>query len=286
MPTEPNLDNELISDQVKKLMEKNAVTKRHQANQLSEILGLSFSHAHRKMKGESPWTIAQIQEVARHFGEPASTLFVDKPVPAEDEKVLLQEALLIIDTPNKIRCKVHLSGRINERNKSDYVASFQNDEWRIYPYDQALDLNDLYAVNVIEIHPRASTAAVRIAIVDDDPASANNLCEYLSSNGFIATAYYDFASFKDACKKISGKFDAYIIDWWVGEKTAEQCIGEIRESDTKQAPIILLTGELKTGKANESEINHVMRKYNVTCVEKPARLSFLLGNIEKELRLQ
>jgi hypothetical protein len=45
----------------------------------------------------------------------------------------------------------------------------------------------------------------------------------------------------------------------------------------------VLTGELTTGKASESEISQVIRDYDVTCFEKPARLGILVADLSKRL---
>ncbi len=284
MQKEPYFDDQLVSTQIRNLMEKNGITKRHQVNQLSQILKLSFSHAHRKMKGESPWTLFQINEVARHFGESANTL-VDISVSSDVEQRPLQEALLVLDSPKELKCLMRLGEKITDRNQSEYVASYVNGEWRLFLIESAPKLADLFTVDLIKILPKTSSNEAQIAVVDDALDSANNLSDYLSANGFKAQAFYATASFKEAYKQNINAIDALVIDWWLGSETAEQAIREIRELSTKQIPIFLLTGELKTGRANEGDINRVMRTYNVTCVEKPVRMSLLAGNLEKELRL-
>jgi DNA-binding response OmpR family regulator len=78
-------------------------------------------------------------------------------------------------------------------------------------------------------------------------------------------------------------FDAVVIDWLFGAHTSAGAIRAVRESDNPDAPVFVLTGELTTGKASESEISQVIRDYNVACFEKPARLAILVADLSKRL---
>ncbi|VTR27359.1 BetR domain [Serratia fonticola] len=66
-------DSQSIAGKVRELFLQHGIGKRQHAKELSRILDLSFSHAHRKLKGQSPWTLEQINSVALALGEtPAS----------------------------------------------------------------------------------------------------------------------------------------------------------------------------------------------------------------------
>src|ERR1700737_232683 len=60
-------------------------------------------------------------------------------------------------------------------------------------------------------------------------------------------------------------------------------IRAVRASENPDAPIFVLTGELLTGKASESEISEVIRQFDVACYEKPARLAILVADLSKRL---
>lgn len=286
MYTEQNFNVELVADRVRELMEENGISKRNQVSQLSQILGLSFSQAHRKMKGQSPWTLTQIKDVAASFGAAASTL-IDAPAQNGSDQLQLglpQECMLVIESPTQLQCLARIGQKITSRKKSAYVASNANDQWRIYPAENAPSTSELFSVDLIEISPQTSTTEAHIAVVDDESGSADTLCDYLNENGFRACTFYNIASFKSEYQKNVNGFDAFVIDWWLGGETAEQCIREIREMETSHIPIILLTGELKSGKASEDDIGRLMRQCDITCLEKPIRLSLLVENLAKELR--
>ena len=68
-----------------------------------------------------------------------------------------------------------------------------------------------------------------------------------------------------------------------GNQTSATAIRAVRASENPDAPIFVLTGELLTGKASESEISDVIRNYDVACYEKPARMAILVADLSKRL---
>jgi DNA-binding response OmpR family regulator len=143
-------------------------------------------------------------------------------------------------------------------------------------------LHAAFDVHKIEILPRrADVEKPVIAVVDDDRASADNLHDYLEQSGFTASAFYGLDAFADALQ--SQVFDAVVIDWLFGSHTSAGAIRAVRASDNPDAPVFVLTGELTTGKASESEISEIIRDYNVACFEKPARLAILVADLSKRL---
>jgi DNA-binding response OmpR family regulator len=134
----------------------------------------------------------------------------------------------------------------------------------------------------IEIHPRRGEAGQpTVAVVDVDRAAAEALVDYLSQNGFAALAYDRIEAFADALQ--TQTFDAVITDWLFEGHTAAAAIEAVRRSARPDAPIFLLTGDLLTGKASESEISEVIRRFDVACYEKPARLAILVADLSKRL---
>ena len=103
----------------------------------------------------------------------------------------------------------------------------------------------------------------------------------LVQNGFEAIAYDRLAAFAEALH--TQTFDAVVTDWLFEEHTAAAMIEAVRRSAQPDAPIFLLTGDLLTGKASESEISEVIRRFDVACYEKPARLAILVADLSKRL---
>ncbi len=279
MEDESSADFAQIASRVREMMERHGISKRKQASELRRILDLGFSQSHRKISGTSPWTLPQIKKVATHFGEPLHTLidtFMDTD--SAPAKGLAHEAVLTLGK-EELSCEVWIGNEFIGGKTPPFVAVRQNDQWRIYRYEQAPDTQK-FRVELIQIRHTESEKPV-IAVVEDDRDSADTLCEYLNEQGFQSIPYYTAEKFRESLQQRA--FDGFVVDWILGKTTAGALIEEIRTSENSQAPIILLTGELQTGKVDESDIARVMRQLDVVCLEKPARLPLLVAELEKKL---
>jgi CheY-like chemotaxis protein len=262
-------------------MARHGIGKRQQTTELCRILDLSFSQGHRKLRGNSPWTLAQISKVAEAFGEPAAQLFGAQLLDPGIVGAKALEALLCVSAI-ELPCVAWVGAPVEPGSRPDFVAYEYNGQWRVARHDGAVYQN-AREVHKIEIYPRRTESdQPLIAVVDDDQASADNLRDYLRHNGYSAQALYGLAAFGEALQQ--QVFDGVVIDWLFGNQTAAEAIRAVRSSENPDAPILVLTGELLTGKASESEISQIVRQYNVACYEKPARMAILIADLSKRLR--
>jgi DNA-binding response OmpR family regulator len=113
------------------------------------------------------------------------------------------------------------------------------------------------------------------------------LTEFLVEVGFHVETFYDLETMIQEVSErqsIGGKlYDAYIVDWLVGRVTSEKLIQLVRSNEIKQTPIFLLTGELMTGRALESDVVKAIIKYGVSLHEKPSRLPVIAAELKKIL---
>ncbi|KIG03633.1 response regulator receiver protein [Caballeronia concitans] len=281
MVTETSSSESLaVAERVRELMSRHGIGKRQQTAELCRILDLSFSQGHRKLRGNSPWTIAQIRRVADAFDEPALKLFDAIDTRPDDTEGIPHDAVLKLGSV-EIPCTAWIGNSLDAGTRPDFIAQKLNARWVVTRHEGVL-LQEGCDVHKIEILPRRTdTEKPIIAVVDDDHASADNLHDYLEMTGFTAMAFYGLDAFLDALQ--SQVFDAVVIDWLFGTHTSAGAIQAVRESDNPDAPVFVLTGELTTGKASESEISQIIRDYNVTCFEKPARLGILVADLSKRL---
>lgn len=268
-----------VALRVRQLMDKHGVPKRSQASVLSRILDLSFSAASRKMKGQLPWDLKQLGAVAGYFGEAASVLLTP-----EDESAgsLAVEGMLMV-SPRALPCIIHMGDEAAGPSPLDLVALEIGGAWRAYPAEIAPP-GKARSVFSLEVRPLTAQAEKpMIAVVDDDTDTneADNVCEYLNGHGLQAQAFYDLATFREQLKNTA--YDAFVLDWLVNNETVEEVIGEIRRSDNGSAPIFLLTGQLRTGKAHVDEIAFVIQRFGCKWIEKPIRMPILLSEITHEL---
>lgn len=281
MTTEATLADSLaVADRVRALMVRHGIGKRQQTTELCRILDLSFSQGHRKLRGSSPWTLAQIRKVAEAFGEPPTQLFAAQESENSAGGTQPREATLNMggfEGP----CIAWIGEPLGPYERAEFVAYGEGERWRIVRCEGSPGAH-AHEVLKIEIHPRRGEAQrATVAVVDADRAAAAALCDYLSQNGFAPTGYDELAAFADALQ--TQTFDAVITDWRFGERTAASAIEAVRRSPRPDAPIFLLTGDLLTGKASEAQISEAIRRFDVACYEKPARLAILVADLSKRL---
>ncbi|TKC92651.1 response regulator [Trinickia terrae] len=273
-------DSLAVAERVRELMSRHGIGKRQQTTELCRILDLSFSQGHRKLRGNSPWTLSQIKKVAEAFGEPAAQLFGAQTLDPGMVGANAQEAVFCVGAV-EMACTAWIGAPIEAGSRPEFIAYSKQGQWRVVRHDGALYQN-AFEVHKIEVYPRrGETDKPSVAVVDDDQASADNLRDYLEQSGFSATALYGLQAFNDALQ--TQVFDAVVIDWLFGGQTSAEAIRNVRASENPDAPIFVLTGELLTGKASESEISEVIRRFDVACYEKPARLAILVADLTKRL---
>ncbi|WP_028224035.1 helix-turn-helix domain-containing protein [Paraburkholderia ferrariae] len=274
-------DSVTVAERVRELMSRHGIGKRQQTTELCRILNLSFSQGHRKLRGNSPWTLAQIKKVAQAFDEPAGQLFGAQLLDPGMVGASAQEALLCVSAA-ELPCTAWIGVPLEAGSRPEFVAYEKQGQWRVVRPEASLFYQNAREVHKIEIYPRRAEAdKPLIAVVDDDRASADNLRDYLEHSGYAAQALYGIAAFEEALDH--QVFDGVVIDWLFGSQTAADAIRRVRASENPDAPIFVLTGELLTGKASESEISEVVRHYNVACYEKPARMAILVADLSKRL---
>jgi CheY-like chemotaxis protein len=273
-------DSIAVAERVRELMSRHGIGKRQQTTELCRILDLSFSQGHRKLRGNSPWTLSQIKKVAEVFGEPAAQLFGAQSLDPGMVGAIAQEAVFSVGAV-ELACTAWVGAALEPGSRPEFIAYSKQGQWRVTRHDGAL-YQSAYEVHKIEIYPRRGEVdKPLIAVVDDDHASADNLRDYLERSGFAAVAIYGLAAFQDQLQ--TQVFDGVVIDWLFGNQTSAAAIRAVRASENPDAPLFVLTGELLTGKASESEISEIIRNYNVACYEKPARMAILVADLSKRL---
>jgi len=285
-PDRESIDWTSVANQVRDIMLRHGVGKRSQATELSRLLGISFSAASRKMKGQLPWTLSQLKEVADHYGE-SSPLLLD----TLQQPTCSVTATLVVGF-RRFACQAWIGGpmppthtprrpapRGTDTAVGEFVALEQNGQWFVYELGDA-PAGRRHPVDRLVLPSRCTEPDKPVvAVLDDAAAIADSICEYLIDQGFDAKPYYDSAGFVRALE--AGDFDAYILDWSLGPDTAAEPIARIRASENACAPIILLTGR---GQENEAEIASVVDKFAVLYAEKPLKLAILLAQLTRALQ--
>lgn len=274
---QPDNSNSIV-EAVKVLMLRNGVSERQQSRKLAEILNLSYSQAHRKLNGGVDWTINQLRIVAENFGEDLSAIGLGGD-DAEDS-VAYRATVSLGQERIEYPCLVWVGEQLGANAKVDFVALRDGDVWNVVEAARCPEKGLRFRVNKLELVVK-QPAAPTIAIIDDEQGFADNLCEYLNDSGFQAFAFYNPVSLERAMEERT--FDGYIVDWILGERTAEELIRKIRKSTSQDIPVYLLTGEVITGRVDESEAARVIKQFGVQWKEKPIRMATFAAELQKTL---
>jgi CheY-like chemotaxis protein len=216
-------------------MAKKGVAPRQRAASLSQILGISFSAAHRKLSGESKLDVEALKTIARHYEVPVGT-FLD-----ESEETPGTAAVWAIGG-KMLPCTAWLGDPLPETGRGpDFVGVRVNGEWRIVEASRAGG-EKRYAVNRMEMSFEAPPT-FSIAIVDDEAAFCESLAEYFETQDMSATAFSDPELFIAALERET--FDGFVVDWNLGAYNGQDLMRAIRDSSSQSAPLILLTGMLQ-----------------------------------------
>ena len=282
-----------IAERVSTLLQAKGIPTRQQAAFLAELCALSFSQARRKLRG-AMWTFTEIQTIAQRFEVSIDQWFLAKDAPHPEVDVAgddsrsphlppLQDAQMLLG-PHRVRCQVRLGPQCFATPEADALLTGQfAGEWLVGTPD-SLTLPDaegpLFYANRVELQPAATRQRIRIAILDDDGGVSGTLCDWFNAAGYEAQA---FTTSEQLIATGLGTFAAYVVDFMLSVGDSSQAtIRAIRQS-RPEAPIVLLTGKLRSGLASEADLTTLLRTANVLFFEKPVRPSVIAATIETQL---
>ena len=223
------------------------------------------------------WSLRDIQQVYHHFGEDFICYSRDLSSPGVESSPGNVSDATISMPPRSVKCQVVLDGKLtNQVDEHQWVAYRKDGGLFVSERVDAPKDEVLFKVSKVElalIHNNALT----VAICDDNKDLADSLGDFLRDYGFSPSVFYTAT---DVEKAISDKvFDAFVLDWSIGNQTSESLIRLIRLAKSSTVPIFLITGNLNQGLSTETEIAEVVRNYRILPRDKPIRPSILAAEI-------
>lgn len=250
------------------LLKRHGIPQHKHSTTIRDVLGLSYSQAHRKINGDSPWNPEELELLGRHFGDTFASLVL--AAVEADQRVTAQLVL------GKTVAMAYLwpGERISNVPDGTLVAVPVNSEWLICPVNDAVRENcHLIKRMLIEQPPEQVT---RVAVLDDVEELATTLSTSFSETGIKSNPFFTVESLRSRIRD----YDAFVLDWLVGEETAKELIADIRKAKP-DAPIAVLTGQIGTGLASESEVAALMASHKILFFEKPVRFSIINAAISQ-----
>lgn len=267
---------ELLGAQLlQSLMARHQVPDRQRSNWIERILGLSYHAAHRRVHGLLPITIEELAKVANHFGETVA----DAVLAFDAEKA--KPAIFVVGGFQE-PCKVWIGDSASTSNQTSLIAQEEPSGWVVKPATN-IAASDLppFSVKRMVFEPQSTQPFRRVAVVDDSLEIAESVGAYLRGVGFATSTYLAFEPLMDALSIES--FDAYIVDWLIGPGTARALLAQIRAKDP-HCPIIVLTGQARSGQANVGDLASALATYQATFYEKPAQTPIIGATLFEAFR--
>ncbi len=265
-----------LGEIIAKALAMKGIPKQKHISHTSRVLDITTAAAQKKMTGASNWEVSQLIKVIESIDMKMSEFF-----DIYNYSVNEVHAATWYDGKANIKCKIYLS-TANSNEPTEYSALKINDEWVVFHTDDIKDevlFESKRNIDIIQLYPQKQNIKKhRIAILDDEKNIVDSLQEIIANKEYLVDAFYDITSLEDSVKH--HPYDAYILDWVVGTKTVFNTIKVIRNSENKNAMILVLTGQL-LGIA-DSEIASAINDYDITGpYEKPIKASVIKSLINK-----
>jgi ActR/RegA family two-component response regulator len=256
---------------VRALMDRHGLPKYRQSAWLADAMGLSYSQAHRRMTGASPWTLEDLAKVAGLFGESLA-----------DVVAATHTGSAVLGTLNvgatAVPCSIWLGDPVDRQSAGPVVAIRTSAGWSAVAASEATE-SIVYRIEKIEARPADATRKV-IAVLDDDEDLTNSICAHFEASGYDARPFYKIADL--LASAMAQNYDGYVIDWIVGETSVLKLIASLRDKNVK-SPIVVLTGQVIAGVVEEVDIAEAVKRYDLTFSEKPVRTSILEATLARAL---
>lgn len=255
-------DESLAARLLRVLFERHGVPKHKQSAVVCEVLGLSYSQGYRRLAQQSSWPVDDLAKLAAHFNETLLDL-----VTLDDQS---QEGVFLVGAVPQ-PCYIKAGAPVHAPRPGSLVAVQMDGRWSVVLAEGTLG-TQAFDIERLVIRPPTATSR-RIAVLDDHPDGAEAIADYLHSQGFQPVA---FTSLDDIATALASEhFDGYVLDWIIesatGADTVRALIASIRSRDAF-CPIVVLTGQMRGGAADEADIASAVVKYQLKFHEKPASL--------------
>jgi ActR/RegA family two-component response regulator len=231
-------------------------------------MGLSYSQAHRRMTGASVWSLEDLARVGALLGER-----LDQVVSLAETASVRAVAHLGAAT---FDCRLWIGAPVPQPHATQVVAVHRANAWVVVIAGDAPS-EAAHAIDRLEAEPSTSVRKT-IAVLDDDQDLTNSICAHFGGSAYDARPFYKTADLLSSAK--AQRYDAYVIDWIVGETSTLKLIADLREQDAA-CPIVVLTAQVLSGVVDEEDIAQAVKKHDLVFSEKPVRMSILSATLAR-----
>lgn len=260
----------LAGHAVEALLERYGVAERQRSKKVAEVLGLSYHAAHRRVIGDTPWTLEDLQAMAGHFGSSLSNLFQTvhdaQAVPAT-----------FISGTFQSPCRLWLGDVVDPDAATRLVAWQDGGAWMVGPGPTATSAALVATAVLIQPQPGDQP---RLAVLDDDAGYVQVFKRAMVAQGYDVAVFTRPERVLEAARE--RPFDAYVVDWLLDDHVTAAPVCQALRALDAGALIILQSGQL-TGLEVESELLRIALSLDLEPVVKPVRPSFLAAKIQRHM---
>ena len=268
---EPDAEVPIASRYVRALLNRHDVPSMRHVTSVAQILGIGYTLVYRRMNGAVAWELEEIERVAAHFGESLADVF------AADRREDYVSAMLIAGSL-RVPCQLIPGPAVRDPQGSALVATLIGTQWVAMPAAEAAG-GSCFEVKRLLVTGKGERRW-RIAVLDDDAGETASLEEHFAARGCEVQG---FCRVEDLIEQMKVRpFDAYVIDWVLGEGSAAELLGMIR-ADDKDCPIAVLTGKMKDDLLLEPAVAEAVSTYKLLFFEKPTRLPIISAQVLQAL---
>jgi hypothetical protein len=261
---------------VRRFLVSHGVKEHNHASEIARIINVDRSQSYRRLKGDVAWSHTDLRAIAHHFGATADSL-----LPQDDLARIAHQGADAV--PAVIRV-AHLpptgllvpGAELAAGETSELVAVRVGAGWEIHVDGDEPSGVRRHAIEALTVrsHPH-----LQVALLEDDTRAADALVEAFRPLGIVAAPYVDAASLRAAI--VQRHFDAYVLDWLLGDGTAAGIVAEIR-AHRAHVPILVVTGALMADSEMEKSLLALSAQWNFSTLDKPVR-PMNLANALKQL---
>ena len=256
---------------IRSLLNRHDVAPMRHATTIARLLGIGPSPAYRRMNGAVAWEIEEIEKIGAHFGESLADVFAGDRT---DDFI----AAMLAAGGVRVPCQLVVGNAVRDPERNSLVAIRAGAQWLVVPASEA------GAATCFEVRRMLVSSDAerrwRIAVLDDDVRETASLDEYLSARGCDVLA---FSAVEELIGHMKARpFDAYVIDWVLGEESAAELVGMIR-ADDRECPIVVLTGKMRDDLTLIPAVAEAVATYKLLFFEKPTRLPIISAQLLQAL---
>jgi DNA-binding response OmpR family regulator len=118
---------------------------------------------------------------------------------------------------------------------------------------------------------------MRIAVLDDDPAQADFVCQTLSAEGHVCHAFVEGSALVKQLRRQT--FDLLVLDWNVPDMSGDEVLRWVRHSVSDRLPVLFMTS-----RGRDADISSMLNTGADDYIVKPVSAGLLLARVGSLLR--